>query len=267
MNALGRLRYMAVALLTKAIEVAVLAKIRVMGGSPGTLDRWLLDATHRMMLRQIDRMRADVPESVAVADATAGIHNSQVALSPSNPGWGQAAIDETTTIRLALGDDCVAVHHIGSTAVAELEAKPILDLAAELSAPAFEQRIGAAIAALQGIGYRYVGVRGGLFFEKGPTPVRTHALQVHPAGSVVLLMLLLFRDLLREDSALRDEYAATKAVIAFHLPDQRWIYSLYKGHWIQERQWRHGAANSWVDWFVAQGIPQARFAKVKDLPG
>ena len=258
MNALGRLRYVAVALFNKAIEVAVIAKIRVMGGSPGTLDRWLLDATHRMMLRQIDRMRANAPVRAALADAAAGIHNSQVALSPSNPGWAPAAIDEATAIRLAIGDDCVAVHHIGSTAVEELEAKPILDLAAELSSQAFEQQIGAAITALQGIGYRYVGVRGGLFFEKGPMPVRTHALQVHPAGSFILSDILRFRARLQGDPRLRQSYLETKIALTRQFPAQRLYYAVYKAHWIDEQQWRSSDFKEWADWKLAQKNTQWR---------
>lgn len=266
MNALRRLRYTTLALANQAIEAAVLAKTRLLRQkTPDAFDRWVLDGQHRLMLRQIEQMRAAASANAAAnaddaGSAAGGVHNSQVALRAADPRWSLAAMDEATIVRLAVGDDCLAVHHIGSTAVEQLDAKPIIDLAVVLPAEKFPTILGPALAALGQVGYRYVGVRGGVFLEKGPAPIRTHAVQIHPSDSFGLEMILRFRGLLRADPRLRDDYAATKAALAHHLPRQRWIYAIYKGHWIQEQQWRESGAKSWVDWFIAQSRSQFRLS-------
>ena len=45
-----------------------------------------------------------------------------------NPIWAEMFESEAENIRQILGDNCVAIHHIGSTAVPDLAAKPIIDI-------------------------------------------------------------------------------------------------------------------------------------------
>ncbi len=263
MNVFGRTRLVAAALFNKAIETVVLAKISAFPtGAPNRLDRWVLNRIHQMMVRQIERMRlAAGEEEHRVSELPdAGVHNAEVVLRASNQAWSTEASRETDAIRQALGDS-VAVHHIGSTAVAQLAAKPIIDLAVALPAERFEEELTRANAVLVRLGYRYVGVRGGYFFEKGPAPVRTHALQVHAADSGVLVDLLRFRDALRQNEALRKDYAATKAALAAHFPRQRLLYVTYKFHWIAEWQWREADARCWTEWFVGHKRTQIRLTK------
>jgi len=249
-------------LFAKGLESIVLSKMAAwQKGQPSRLDLALLKLGHRLALRQIERLPRPLrDEDRALADSAAlGVHNLRVALGSSDPAWSAAAEREIETLRLALGP-AIDVHHIGSTAVGGLEAKPILDLAVALPGERFESSLAAVIPALERVGYRFVAVRGGLYFEKGPHPVRTHALQVHAADSPVLAMLLRFRDALREDPSLRRDYAHIKAALAAHVPHHRGIYAIYKGHWIQEKQWHYLGARSWVDWFVIQKRAQDRLS-------
>jgi GrpB-like predicted nucleotidyltransferase (UPF0157 family) len=252
----------AVALFAKGLESVVLSKMAAwQKGRPSRLDLALLEAGHRLALGQIERLLRNAPaRDRAVADQAAlGVHNLHVALGPSDPGWSAAATREIDTLRHALGS-AIEVHHIGSTAVDGLEAKPILDLAVALPAENFGTALATALPALERAGYRYITVRGGFYFEKGPAPVRTHALQLHSADSPVLAMILRFRDALREDEKLRRDYALIKATLAAHVPRHRGIYAIYKGHWIQEKQWHYLGALSWVDWFIVQKRAQDRLA-------
>jgi GrpB-like predicted nucleotidyltransferase (UPF0157 family) len=50
-----------------------------------------------------------------------------VFLAPYHPAWPKMAADHAARLQ-ALGSTLVAVHHIGSTSVSGLAAKPIIDL-------------------------------------------------------------------------------------------------------------------------------------------
>jgi GrpB-like predicted nucleotidyltransferase (UPF0157 family) len=108
------------------------------------------------------------------------------------------------------------VHHIGSTAVAGLAAKPILDMMAGV------HDLGAARAAvpvLAHLGYRHADHRPheALWFYKqqgDDYAGRTHQLHLTQVGSALWRERLAFRDALRADSGLRHEYQALKQSLA-----------------------------------------------------
>jgi GrpB-like predicted nucleotidyltransferase (UPF0157 family) len=253
-----------VALMTEAAAAAIVTKIAwLQGGQPRVHDTRMLDRLHRAMLARIDRMKQRALVSSPLRHARppgVGASNGEVFLSDSDGAWSEEARCEAEALRAVLGPE-IEIHHIGSTAVEELAAKPIIDLAVALPQETLAQKFPQLRRALEGLGYRYLGLRGGLFFEKGPAPVRTHALQVHMIGGAVLAMLLHFRDLLRSSEGLRQDYVETKAALALHLPRRRWIYAIYKGHWIQEQQWRGLGAAGWGGWFVAHRRAQAELAE------
>lgn len=255
-----RMRAWLIAIWNKAVEAAIFTKVRGQGEST-KFDRWALTAVHQMMWRQVERMRRDgaVDVTHVTSDSGTGVHNSRVVLSVPKPEWRRDAEQEIARLQSVLGPRAV-VHHIGSTAIEELAAKPIIDLAAALPPETFRQEFARARIALGDVGYRYLGVRGGHFFEKGQAGVRTHALQVHAEGAE-LDELLRFRDALRNDSVLRTDYARTKAALAAHFPRQRLLYVTYKFHWIAEWQWRTGGAADWATWFVAHRQALAKMAR------
>lgn len=242
----------------------IVAKVQwLQRGRPQRHDCRMLNRLHRQQLARIDwmRQRYSMRNSLShTRQSGVGASNAEVFLCDCDATWMEEARREAATLRAALGAG-IEVHHIGSTAVDALAAKPIVDLAIALPRTAFAHDFPRVRRALERLGYRYLGVRGGLFFEKGPAPVRTHALQVHTIGGAVLLMLLHFRDLLRADADLREEYTETKAALAMHLPRRRWIYAIYKGHWIQEQQWRDLGATGWGEWFVAHHRARADLAR------
>lgn len=112
------------------------------------------------------------------------------------------------------------VHHIGSTAIPGLSAKPIIDMmagvanleAAQAAIPVLERRIG------DGPSYRHAPHRpDALWFHKPQSDAhveRTHHLHLTEQGSALWRERLTFRDALRADTALRDEYQALKLRLA-----------------------------------------------------
>ncbi len=57
----------------------------------------------------------------------------QIVLEPYNPAWPAQFAEEEKRVREALGDVALAVHHIGSTSVPGLAAKPVIDMLIEVS--------------------------------------------------------------------------------------------------------------------------------------
>jgi GrpB-like predicted nucleotidyltransferase (UPF0157 family) len=52
----------------------------------------------------------------------------QIEVSPYNPEWPIQFEIEAEKIRIALGSNLIEIHHVGSTLVPGLAAKPVLDI-------------------------------------------------------------------------------------------------------------------------------------------
>lgn len=132
-----------------------------------------------------------------------------------DPAWAQEFEALATVLAAALGPLARAIHHVGSTAIPGLPAKPILDIDIEL-APGVP--VEAATAALAPLGYQYRGDQGipERYAYLNTTPAvpfcghravwPPHHLYVCPHGSRELARHLLFRDKLRARAELRQEY-------------------------------------------------------------
>ena len=140
-------------------------------------------------------------------------------VSDYQPAWPDEFHRIELVLRGALGSLCKEVHHVGSTAIPTLPAKPVLDIDVELASPDSQAEVSAR---LSGLGYFYQGDLGisdrhayGRSSETVPwsSPSRqwmNHHLYVCPASSRELARHLWFRDQLRADARLRDEYRAIK---------------------------------------------------------
>src|SRR5436190_12874459 len=70
---------------------------------------------------------------IATRTRTLGLTCGEVELVPSDPSWPSVFERLATPVREACGPLAVAIEHVGSTAVPELHAKPIIDVAVGLS--------------------------------------------------------------------------------------------------------------------------------------
>ena len=103
----------------------------------------------------------------------------EVQVVPYDPSWPSRYRREAALLREALGDCLVEIHHIGSTSVPGLWAKPIIDILPVVTAVEEADRRRAALDAL---GYEYLGefgIPGRRYLRKGGDH-RTH--QVHLFG-------------------------------------------------------------------------------------
>lgn len=143
-----------------------------------------------------------------------GLKRRTVDVVPYRAEWAQLFLDEKARIMAAIGELIVDIQHVGSTAVPELAAKPILDIAIAVE----DDRVMPAITrGLEQIGYidRGNGGRhGGYLFVKECAPdVRTHHVHIVSRDDAQWRHYLGFRDLLRRDERLRIQYMAVKQAL------------------------------------------------------
>lgn len=129
----------------------------------------------------------------------------------------------------------IAVHHIGSTAVPGLPAKPVIDLL-----PVFESDAArlAAEEAVRALGYDWRGangVEGRSFAQMIDTETGDRRAHAHcfTAGHPEIARHLAFRDALRGNAALRAGYTSVKANCAARHAGDRAAYVACKAGWIE----------------------------------
>ncbi|MDQ0252716.1 GrpB-like predicted nucleotidyltransferase (UPF0157 family) [Evansella vedderi] len=137
-----------------------------------------------------------------------GLPKGEVFLIPWTNKWEKEFIVEKERMQNKIGKYIVAVHHIGSTAIKNLSAKPIIDIAVELKD--FEDG-DKCRTPLEELGYSYKGTRvlpDRHYFTKGDP--RTHQIHMYQSGNRYLLEQLFFRDYLRENETARNQYEKLK---------------------------------------------------------
>jgi GrpB-like predicted nucleotidyltransferase (UPF0157 family) len=122
---------------------------------------------------------------------------------------------------------CVGVEHVGSTAVPEALSRPYLDLLVTYELPSDVDPAGMAAFACASVqprlllaGYHPADPAEGLYYKPlpGDGPLRGCVLLVREARHPSVARFLAFRDRLRADPALVEEYNALKAAHASQAP-------------------------------------------------
>ncbi|WP_224930338.1 GrpB family protein [Bacillus safensis] len=137
-----------------------------------------------------------------------GLPRGEVFLVPWSAEWVKEFEMEKKQIEEVIGQYIVDVHHIGSTAINGLSAKPIIDIAIEINHFVDGEQ---CVTALQGLGYSYRGTNvlpERHYFSKGEP--RTHQIHMYQTGNRYLLEQINFRDYLRSNELARSEYQQLK---------------------------------------------------------
>lgn len=141
-----------------------------------------------------------------------------VVVSAYDPRWKELFLAEAEKIKGILGENCIAVHHIGSTAVEGLAAKPIIDIMPVVKdfAETDERR-----AAFEEIGYEWMGefgIAGRRYLRKGGDE-RTHQIHIFAqADTGNIARHLAVRDYLRAHPEEAAAYASLKVRLAAKYP-------------------------------------------------
>jgi GrpB-like predicted nucleotidyltransferase (UPF0157 family) len=142
-----------------------------------------------------------------------------------DPLWPAKFAEERERLLRAIGRWLRgSIEHVGSTAVAGLRAKPVIDIMAGVeSLPASRD----AISVLGRLDYQYWPYKSDVmhWFCKPSDEYRTHHLHLVPLGSAVWLERLAFRDRLRADASARIDYATLKDELAARYRHDREAYT------------------------------------------
>ena len=168
--------------------------------------------------------------------AASGGRDARVEIVAYDPHW--TALFEAEATRLQRAVPGLELHHIGSTAVPGLRAKPVVDMIALVTD--LEEFVGPIVAA----GYEYPSaynatLEGRRWFCRPSAAIRTHHLHL-VTDPQVLDRHLLLRDVLRRDPDLAAEYADLKLHLAQRFPNDREAYTHHKSDFINRVLTRHG---------------------------
>lgn len=137
-----------------------------------------------------------------------------------DPDWAAAFATEHEVLSGLLLHRLESLHHIGSTAVPGLPAKPVIDMLGVLADGAMAQDCAPLLA---GIGYEprgEAGIPGRAYFRR-----ERHHLHIYPAGHRDIARHLRFRDFLRAHPDTAEAYAALKQRLALRFGEDRRGYA------------------------------------------
>ena len=118
----------------------------------------------------------------------------RVEIYPYDPNWPNIFDHESVMIKEALGSNCTAIHHVGSTSVPGLAAKPKIDIIAEVRDLLFDK------SQLENLGYEYRGgfsipLRRSFTIRMSDRKINLH---IFEENDPEIELNILFRDYLRQ---------------------------------------------------------------------
>jgi GrpB-like predicted nucleotidyltransferase (UPF0157 family) len=127
------------------------------------------------------------------------------------------------------------IHHIGSTSIVGLAAKPIIDILIEVDDVGSLDDHSELLKAVGYHGRGENGIRGRRYFEKGDDD-RTYQIHAFNRGSMGVIRHLAFRDYLRHHPQIAHEYVTLKKEVASTCNNDIDLYCDGKNQFIQEHE-------------------------------
>lgn len=162
-----------------------------------------------------------------------GLKRGTVKLMSAHEEWALLFQEERRALLEKLAGHIVAIEHVGSTAIPGVPAKPIIDILLVVSS-IDDSNIHSFVSPLQELGYSHMHkYPDRQFFAKGPEEDRTHHLSLvaqdregHWQDPVK------FRDYLRANVTVAEQYAILKRKLAAQFAQDRSSYTQAKQEFI-----------------------------------
>ena len=159
----------------------------------------------------------------------------KVEVVPHDSSWRETFDAEASAVARALGDTVQEVHHIGSTAIPGIYAKPVIDLLVEVKSFADVDNHNEPMNRLGYEAMGEYGIPGRRYFRKDSTAgVRTHHVHVFKQGSAEGVRHLAFRDYMKAHPDEAQAYSELKQRLARAHPDDIESYMDGKDAFIKE---------------------------------
>ena len=154
---------------------------------------------------------------------------------PHDPGWPAHYAAERSRLQTLLSHCICAIHHIGSTSIPGLAAKPVIDMIVEVRRL---DDIDVNAAQLVELGYAArgeYGIPGRRFFTKGES-LRTHHLHDYAQGDPHIDRHLAFRDFLRAHADVAEAYGRLKMNVAASCNNDIGLYCAGKEEFVNRTE-------------------------------
>lgn len=146
------------------------------------------------------------------------MHQRHITVVPFQPQWAMEYRKEAQKMKRILEEILIEIHHIGSTSVVGLSAKPIIDIMPVVTSI---HKVDEYNQAFEALGYTCMGeygIPGRRFFLKGEID-RTHHIHVfEQSNHIDIERHLALRDYLWAHSEVASEYGMLKSRLATQFP-------------------------------------------------
>ena len=162
---------------------------------------------------------------------------------PHDELWPGLFAAESAALATVFDGRAVAIHHVGSSSVAGLPAKPIIDILVVVDDIGQVDSLNPALIALGYEPQGEYGLPGRRFFTKGGDVNRSHQLHVFQHDHPEVSAMLDFRDYLRSHPSEAAEYGRLKENVALACGDDIKAYNAGKDAFVKDlirkaRAWR-----------------------------
>ena len=155
---------------------------------------------------------------------------------PHDPTWKEMFEAEAAAVRSALGDEALAVHHIGSTSVPGLAAKPTIDVLVEVREIRTLDGLEGAMAEKGYEARGEYGIPGRRFFTRERGSRRICNVHAFEAGTAEVERHLAFRDHLIQNPQTARAYGDLKKDLAEKFPTDMEAYMRGKDAFVKEAE-------------------------------
>ena len=162
----------------------------------------------------------------------------RIRLVPSDPSWPAEFQVERKAVEAVFAPILVSTHHIGSTSVPHLLAKPVIDI---LVVVRDDSGLSDFDEGMIGLGYTprgecldAGGTPGRFYYSKTVDGIRTHQVHVCAAGHFEIDETLRFTQYLRERHEVADAYGRLKLKAATECDFDNAAYMALKHDWVRD---------------------------------
>jgi GrpB-like predicted nucleotidyltransferase (UPF0157 family) len=181
----------------------------------------------------------------------------KVELVNYNNAWPKLYNTEAEKIQNALGANCIKIHHIGSTSIPYLSAKPIIDILVVVNDLSLVDECNHK---MQELGYNPEGEYG-FFLKRYFIKKNKYHVHVMEDNNPEICRHIKFRDWLRKHAYDRQAYAELKQKLASQYRDDRTAYTFAKSEFVTNIEYKAG----WNGIKVVKAFTVEEFNFIKEI--
>ncbi|HGH3372324.1 TPA: GrpB family protein [Kluyvera cryocrescens] len=146
--------------------------------------------------------------------------------------WLSLFAEESALLQVALEKKIAKIHHVGSTSIPGMAAKPVIDILLEVVDPEALDNLNIAMESAGYMARGEYGIPNRRYFSKGGEQ-RSHQVHAFVIGDQHIIKLLAFRDYLIKNKEIAQQYNEIKRAAALASENDIRRYSAFKAGFIE----------------------------------